>query len=138
IRNTARFLLGNLFDYSEGPEPTDLLDRYLAARTDEFLQRVNEAFDNYEFHLVFKALLDFCTTDLSALYLDVRKDRLYCDGADSSQRRATQRVLASALRAITTSMAPILCFTAEEIWSHLKSDLDSVHLALIPKGAPPD
>jgi isoleucyl-tRNA synthetase len=138
IRNTARFLLGNLYDYSEGPEPTDLLDRYLAARTGELLQRVHQAFDAYEFHLVFKALLDFCTTDLSALYLDVRKDRLYCDRADSPSRRSTQRVLWSALRAITTSMAPILCFTAEEIWSHLKGEVDSVHLTLIPEGTPLD
>jgi isoleucyl-tRNA synthetase len=135
IRNTARFLLGNLFDYQgDGPAPTDLLDRYLAARTEDFSARVYRAFDNYEFHLVFRALVDFCTTDLSALYLDVRKDRLYCDGAGSPGRRATQRVLDRALRAVTIAMAPILCFTAEEIWSHFEKD--SVHLQLLPKGTP--
>src|SRR6185436_11222211 len=93
-------------------------------------------FDAYEFHLVFKALVDFCTTDLSALYLDVRKDRLYCDPAGSAGRRSTQRVLDEALRAITIAMAPILCFTGEEIWSYMKKELESVHLALLPPGAP--
>jgi isoleucyl-tRNA synthetase len=138
IRNTARFLLGNLNEYDGSkPELTDLLDRYLALKISDFLARVNAAYDAYELHIVFKSLVDFCTTDLSALYLDVRKDRLYCDPAGSTLRRATQSMLALALKAITTAMAPILCFTAEEIWSHSKrdpSDPESVHVALLPNG----
>jgi isoleucyl-tRNA synthetase len=137
IRNTARFLLGNLFDFSGGGEPEDLLDKYLAARTRDFLHRVRQAYDSYEFHLVFKAVLDFCTTDLSALYCDVRKDRLYCDAAGAPTRRAAQRVISDALHAITVTMAPILSFTAEEIWAHFGKK-ESVHLELLPEGAPMD
>ncbi len=144
IRNTARFLLGNLADFDPAKDavaPSDLLDRYLTGRTHEFLTRVNRAYDAYEFHVVFRSLVDLCATDLSSLYLDVRKDRLYCDRAGSPERRAAQTVLHSALHAITTAMAPILCFTAEEIWSHMRrreGDPDSVHLALLPAGAAAD
>jgi isoleucyl-tRNA synthetase len=140
IRNTARFLVGNLFDYDPAArtEPTDDLDRYLSDRTAKYLALCKRAYEECEFHVVFRALVDFCTNDLSALYLDVRKDRLYCDAANSPTRRATQTVLYDALRAMTTTMAPILCFTAEEIWSHMKrrpGDSDSVHLELIQEGA---
>jgi isoleucyl-tRNA synthetase len=143
IRNTARFLLGNLFDFDpqKPVEPTDLLDRYIHGRVGELLRRAHAAYDAFELHVVFRALVDFCATDLSALYLDVRKDRLYCDGADAPERRATQTVLYAALRAIATVMAPIFCFTAEEIWAHtprLPDDADSVHLMRIPEGWPAD
>ena len=144
IRNTARFLLGNLFDYqpeSDAVAPTDPLDIYLLARAADLSWRAKQAYDACEFHVVFRALVDFCTSDLSALYLDVRKDRLYCDAKLSAERRATQHVLEHALRAITTAMAPILCFTAEEVWRHmprLAADPSSVHLALLPEGAPMD
>jgi isoleucyl-tRNA synthetase len=141
LRNTARFLLGNLADFEPARDTvndlTDLLDQYLYGRTGEFLTRVRAAFDAYEFHVVFRGLVDFCTIDLSSLYCDVRKDRLYCDRKDGRERRATQTVLYAALRAITTAMAPILCFTADEIWAHMprrSDDPDSVHLALLPPG----
>jgi len=85
--------------------------------------------------VVVRALVDFCTVDLSAVYLDVRKDRLYCDL--EAPRRQSQTVLYAALRALTALSAPVLCFTAEEIWSHmprLERDPSSVHLALFPDG----
>jgi isoleucyl-tRNA synthetase len=141
VRNTARFLLGNLFDFDPARDRvatlTDPLDRYLHGRVGELLRRGREAYEAYEFHHVLRALVDFCATDLSALYLDVRKDRLYCDAAGSPARRATQTVLEEALRALALLAAPILCFTAEEIWSHLPKradDPESVHLALLPDG----
>ena len=138
LRNTARFLLGNLHDYDParhvgpaGPSSTsDLLDRWAWGRVGEAVTRVRAAYDAYEFHVVMRTLVDLCTTDLSAVYLDVRKDRLYCDG--HALRRQTQAVLYAALRALATLSAPVLCFTAEDIWSHmprLPSDPPSVHLA---------
>ncbi|MGZ3406984.1 MAG: isoleucine--tRNA ligase, partial [Polyangia bacterium] len=148
LRNTMRFLLGNLFDFdptrdlvpTEGL--TDLLDRYLYGRTNELEKRVKEAYDNFELHVVLRALVDFCATDLSSLYLDVRKDRLYCDEAASPERRATQTVMYRALRVVTASLAPICCFTAEEIWSHMPKlgayDPDSVHLMLLGAGGDGD
>jgi isoleucyl-tRNA synthetase len=141
IRNTARFLLGNLhgFDPSASPPPlTDLLDRYLDERIAEFEARVFEAYDRYEFHIVFKLIQELCINELSALYLDVRKDRLYCDPKHAPERRAAQAVMYRALRALVTAMAPIFCFTAEEIWQHMPrraEDAKSVHLQLLPRGA---
>src|SRR5262249_22288366 len=125
LRNTARFVLGNLYDFN--PEQHRLasaalteLDRWALARLGEMTHRVRPAYENYEFHVVFRQLLEFATADLSAMYLDVLKDRLYCDGAESASRRAAQAVLYAIGRALATLAAPILCFTAEEIWSHLR------------------
>ena len=143
IRNTARYLLGNLHGFDPGKHAvapdqlTDPLDVYLHGRIGELEKRVHTAFDAYEFHVVLRAITDFCALDLSALYCDVRKDRLYCDPVDSLERRATQTVLFVALRAITRSMAPIMSFTGEEIWQHmprLAEDPHSVHLALAGAG----
>jgi isoleucyl-tRNA synthetase len=141
IRNTARFLLGNLDGFDPAQESAvkldDPLDVHMAARVDDFSARVHAAYEAYEFHLVFRALVDFATVDLSALYCDVRKDRLYCDAKNSPERLATQVVLYRALRAMVTAMAPILCFTADDIWSytpHRKGDPDSVHLATLERG----
>src|SRR5262249_2365620 len=121
---------------------TDLLDRYVYGRANELEARVKKAYDEYEFHIVLRALVDFCASELSALYLDVRKDRLYCDPATSFERRATQTVLYRALRVVPTALAPICCFTAEEIWSYMPKlgayDPDSVHLMLMGAGGPGD
>ncbi len=142
IRNTARFLLGNLhgFDPAQAipvEKLIDPLDLYLHGRIGELLEKARAAYHAYEFHVVLRALTDFCVVDLSSLYLDVRKDRLYCDAADGPERRAAQTVLYAALRAVTLTMAPILCFTAEEIWTHLPKraeDPASVHLARAESG----
>jgi isoleucyl-tRNA synthetase len=140
IRNTSRFLLGNLHQFdadAKTVEATDLLDRYLDERVAEFERRVFEAYDRYEFHVVFKLIQEMCINELSALYLDVRKDRLYCDARESPDRKAAQAVMYRALRALTAAMAPVCCFTAEEIWSHLprrSEDPKSVHLITLPKG----
>jgi isoleucyl-tRNA synthetase len=149
VRNTARFLLGNLagFDPAIASEYRagvgfEGLERYLYAQIRQVNERVRRAYENYEFHVVMRALGDLCTTDLSALFLDVRKDRLYCDPPGSTPRRATQAILYLAARHLALLSAPILCFTAEEIWSHLPrrpDDPASVHLGTFePLAALPD
>jgi len=144
LRNTARFLLGNLkgFDpdryHRADFETRDAfagIDRYLLARLDVVVARARKAYEAYELHIVHRLLVDFVTVDLSALYSDVTKDRLYCHAVDAVPRRAAQVVLYECLRALTTIAAPILCFTAEDIWSHMPrraGDPDSVHLAEFP------
>jgi isoleucyl-tRNA synthetase len=144
LRNTARFLLGNLkgFDPNryvrsdfQTKDAFAGIDRYLLARLDVVVARARQAYELYELHIVHRLLVDFVTVDLSALYSDVTKDRLYCNAVDSAPRRAAQVVLYECLRAIATIAAPILCFTAEDIWGHMPrrdGDPDSVHLAEFP------
>ena len=144
LRNTARFLLGNLKDFDpnryvradfQTKDAFAGIDRYLLARLDVVVARARKAYESYELHIVHRLLVDFVTVDLSALYSDVTKDRLYCNAVDSAPRRAAQVVLYECLRALATIAAPILCFTAEDIWSYMPrrdGDPDSVHLAEFP------
>ncbi|MBP6632285.1 MAG: isoleucine--tRNA ligase [Kofleriaceae bacterium] len=142
FRNTARFVLGAVADFPpDGPgcsrasAQLRAVDRYMLGRIDDLVTRCVAAYQRYELHLVHRALVDFVTGDLSALYSDVVKDRLYCDAADSPDRRAAQVVLYEAIRALATLSAPIMCFTAEDIWAFVPrrpGDPDSVHLAEFP------
>jgi isoleucyl-tRNA synthetase len=135
LRNTARFLLSNLYDfdpardavpYAELPE----LERWALHRTHALAGRVRTAYEAYEFHVVHHALNTFCAVDLSALYLDVRKDRLYCERPDGPERRATQTVLQAMLDVLVRAMAPVLSFTADEIWTFMTGTAEpSVFLA---------
>lgn len=140
IRNTGRFLLGNLsgFDLANhtSEEGFTTLDRWVLNRLAKVDQRCHNGYESYEFHQVYRALIDFCITDLSAFYLDVAKDRLYCESA--AVRRPAQAVLYRIIRTLSKLMAPILCFTAEDMWSHLPKlpeDPPSVHLALFEETA---
>ena len=147
LRNTVRWALGALDGFVSAGEQADRehvsrygarVDRYMLAKVDDLTARCRAHYEAYEFHAVHRALVDFVTVELSALYADVTKDRLYLDAVDAPGRRAAQVVLYEALRALTTLMAPILCFTAEDVWSHLPrraGDPDSVHLATYPEGA---
>lgn len=143
FRVTLRFLLGNLFDFEPQKHTranTTLLaiDRYLLARLDDVVATVTAAYDRYEFHVVHRTLVEFVTGDLSALYGDVTKDRLYADARNSPSRRAAQLVMYECARALTLLIAPIMAFTAEDLWKHLPKlaqDGDSVHLARFPQGA---
>jgi isoleucyl-tRNA synthetase len=143
FRNTARFLLGNLSDFDperDAVAEADLLalDRHELSVLRDLTARVRAAYEAFEFHQVYRALVDYVAVDLSALYLDVVKDRLYSELVRSRARRSAQTVLYEIARALATLGAPILCFTAEDIWSHLprrKDDPESVHLALMPEGA---
>jgi isoleucyl-tRNA synthetase len=148
IRNTARFLLSNLADYDpqrDAPPDDHLaeLDRWALMRLDDLSARVRQGYKEFEFHLIVHALNNFCSVDMSAIYLDVLKDRLYTFRKDSPARRASQRVLYEVLLTLTKLMAPILTFTAEEIWRSLpetQRHVPSVHLTEFPKadGRPHD
>jgi len=148
IRNTARNLLANLADYD--PEANSVavadrneIDRWILARLDDFLARCRRAYDSYEFHIVFHALNNFCSVDLSALYFDVVKDRLYTNARDSRARRSAQATMHDILLALVRVIAPILCFTADEIWRAMSpaqrraaGDATSVFLTDFPVADP--
>lgn len=119
IRNTARFIIGNLYDFDPGTDLCDKytrLDRWALGRLADFVERSAKAYEECQFHIVYHALYDFCVVDMSNLYLDVIKDRLYVEKADGESRRAAQTVIYTVLDAITRVMAPILAFTSDEIW----------------------
>jgi isoleucyl-tRNA synthetase len=127
IRNTARFLLGNLAGFDPAADlvaPPDLLelDRFILDRLQGLIERCRRAYDAFEFHAVYHALNNFCSVDLSALYLDIVKDRLYCEAPTSLARRSGQTALHHLLRGLVGLMAPILSFTAEEIWGYMAPD----------------
>jgi len=141
IRNTFRFLLSNLddFDPSMAVEWAGMpeLDRYALVRLADVIERVTKAYDDWKFHMVYHTLFNYCVTDLSSFYLDVIKDRLYSDGADSKSRRSAQTVLTRILGALARMVAPVLTFTSEEVWQFmpvsLRGDAMSVQLAGWPK-----
>jgi isoleucyl-tRNA synthetase len=140
-RNTARFLISNLYDFDPATdtvarEDLDELDRWILHRTQVVLSRCREAYENYEFHVVFHTLNNFCAVDLSALYLDIVKDRLYCEAKGSKMRRAAQTTVSRILDVLVHLMAPVLSFTAEEIWAYMpdaKQRPGSIFLAPIPE-----
>ncbi len=141
LRNTARFLIGNLHDFNPGTDAVSAdalepLDRWILDRNQRLLERCLEAFDRFEFHFVYHALNNYCSVDLSSLYLDIVKDRLYCEGSGSAARRSAQTALHGILQTLVHLMAPIISFTAEEIWEHAPgtaSRPDSVLLSPIPE-----
>ncbi|MGE5239421.1 MAG: class I tRNA ligase family protein, partial [Chloroflexota bacterium] len=122
IRNTARFLLGNLYDYEGGDNSGSLteIDRWAMSRLQGLVKKVTAAYDRFDFHEVFHSIYHFCVVDMSSFYLDILKDRLYTFRADSPERRAAQWVLQQVLLDMTRLIAPILSFTAEEIWSRVR------------------
>ena len=127
VRNTARFLLGNLHDfdpkkdavaYADLPE----LDKYMLHRTTEVFAEVTEAYESYQFFRFFQAIQNFCVVDLSNFYLDIAKDRLYISSLDSFRRRSCQTVLSVAIENLAKAIAPVLCHMAEDIWQALPYD----------------
>ncbi|MBP0973536.1 MAG: class I tRNA ligase family protein, partial [Oscillospiraceae bacterium] len=100
-------------------EQLEELDRWILMRLDELTDKVNEGYAAYDFHIVFKAIHNFCTVDLSSFYLDIVKDRLYCEKVDAPTRRAAQTAMYIILDSITRMVAPILSFTGEEIWQNM-------------------
>jgi isoleucyl-tRNA synthetase len=142
LRNTFRFLLGNLHDFDpatnmvEDFSKLEPLDQYMLARTAELTKKITTAYEEYEFHRVYHALNEFCNSELSALYLDVLKDRLYTFAPNHPARRSAQTVIYKITEALARLTAPILSFTADEVWQSLPplaGRLTSVHLALFPK-----
>ena len=120
FRNTARYCLGNLdgFDADALVAPADMLelDRWAVTRLNALIEKVESAYRNYEFHVVSHAINDFCVVDLSSFYLDIIKDRLYCEERDGLKRRSAQTALFLILDSLTKMFAPILAFTCDEIW----------------------
>jgi isoleucyl-tRNA synthetase len=141
IRNTIRYALSNLYDFdpsrhSVPPERLLPLDQWARARMGELIQRVRRAYDEYEFHLVYHPVVDFCAMDLSAIYFDILKDRLYTAGTESEKRRSAQTVLYETARDLLRLLAPVMSFTAEEAWQLLPgSKTESVFLAGFPSPA---
>jgi len=137
IRNTCRFMLGNLYDFN--PERDSLpfeelmeLDRWALYTFKKLAARVIKAYQDYEFHIVYHSLNSFSTVEMSSFYLDILKDRLYISNPQSKLRRSAQTAIYHILDGLTRLMAPILSFTAEEIWGYLREKderEESVHLA---------
>ena len=141
IRNTCRFILGNLFDFDPARDAVSAesmteLDRYMRHTLVSLVEKSRRAYDRYELHTIYHALYNYCTLDLSAFYLDVLKDRLYTSPADSPARRSAQTAMHDILDTLVRLMAPILPFTAEEVWAYLPDRPDkaeSVHLTALPE-----
>ncbi|MFA5353296.1 MAG: isoleucine--tRNA ligase [Thermodesulfovibrionales bacterium] len=136
IRNTERFLLGNIHDFDGGDYSADLMeiDRWAMSRLQGLIRRVSEAYERFDFHEVFHNIYNFCIVDMSSFYLDILKDRLYTAKTDSAQRRAAQWVLSRILTEMTRLMAPVLSFTAEEVWSYIPGKTEeSVFLSPFPQ-----
>ncbi|MDD5434178.1 MAG: isoleucine--tRNA ligase [Nitrospira sp.] len=141
IRNTCRFLLGNLSDFV--PElhtvPYEELleiDRWALLRLQRLINRIDRGYRDFEFHLIFHSLHNFCVVDMSSLYLDILKDRLYTFHKDSKARRAAQSTMYQILKAMVKLMAPVLSFTAEETWGYIRKaagEEESVHLEQFPE-----
>ncbi|MBM3299397.1 MAG: isoleucine--tRNA ligase, partial [Deltaproteobacteria bacterium] len=144
IRNTCRFLLGNLADFNPQKDivPAERLrplDRFALDRLNRVIHRVRKAYEDFEFHVVFHTLYNYCTVDLSSLYLDILKDRLYVERWDGELRRSAQTALFHILSALVRLMAPILAFTSDEVWSMFDLDEgkhESVHLTSFPAPVP--
>ena len=140
IRNTLRILLGNLFDFAvagvANPGPQSMtaattVDRWILERLDQVIVDCRSAYETFEFHKTYHTLNQFCAVDLSSLYVDITKDRMYCDAPDSPRRRATQMVMHEIFDALCKLLAPILAFTAEEAWRHSGAGA-SIHLLEFP------
>ena len=139
IRNSLRILLANLHDYDSAREPRresfTLVDRWILARLQTLIATCRDAYQKLEFHRVYHSVNQFCAVDLSSLYVDITKDRLYCDIPDSPRRRATQFAMCTVFDTLCRLLAPILAFTSEEAWGYFRPD-DSVHLQLLPETDP--
>ena len=154
IRNTLRILLGNLYDFpvaavsdrrtvaeksmrrsetaATGELSFTLVDRWILDRLQKVIAECREAYAAYEFHKVYHTLNQFCAVDLSSLYIDITKDRMYCDAKDSARRRATQNAMRKIFEVLCQLLAPILVFTSEEAWGFLNTGA-SVHAQVFPE-----
>ena len=141
IRNTYRFLLGNLYDFDPEKDRVPYrelyeIDRWALHQLQKLISRIREAYERFEFHVVYHSVQNFCAVEMSALYFDILKDRLYTYSARSIGRRSAQTALYEILKALAGLMAPILSFTAEEVWKYIPEEpgkRESVHLTLFPE-----
>ena len=141
LRNTARYILGNIFDFDvEKPvayKDLQEIDKWALTKLNRLIEDCTSSYDKYEFNSAYRALNQFCVVDMSSFYLDIIKDRLYTSKADSVERRAAQTTMYEILSALVRIMAPMTCFTAEEIWKYMPhrkgENLESVMLNFYPK-----
>ncbi len=141
IRNTARYMLGNISDFDvNNPVPyEDLLeiDKWALTKLNRLIKDCTKAYDSYDFHIAYRALNQFCVVDMSSFYLDIIKNRLYTYRADCVERRAAQTAMYEILSGLVRILAPMICFTAEEIWQHMPhkngENRESVMLDFYPK-----
>ena len=148
IRNTLRYLLSNLYDFDPASDaqevPPNSLDGWASAQLDALIRDVTAAYEGYQTHRAFKLLHEFCNVQVSAVYGNAMKDRLYCEAPDSPPRRRTQTVMYRMAVALTKLLAPMVVFTADEAWEHIahkpagEEGLPSVHLARLPEPAGPE
>jgi len=137
LRNTFKILLGNLGDFNSEEHTVDskdftLADRWMMERLQELVVTCTEAYSQFEFRKVFSAINNFTTNELSAVYIDQTKDRMYCDGVDSLRRRATQTVIHEVFETLVRLLAPILAYTSDEAWQHAGYN-GSVHTETFPE-----
>ena len=145
IRNTLRYLLSNLYDFNGRTQsvdvPADSLDGWALAQLDELIRDVTVAYDTYQFHNAFRLLHDFCSVQLSSMYGNSMKDRLYCEAPDAPLRRRSQTAMYRIVNALTKLLSPMLVFTADEAWCTIphrageEAELPSVHMTLLPTPA---
>lgn len=141
IRNTCRFMLGNLYDYDPKTDRVPYesmpdIDKFALHKLQGLIEKTLKAYETFEFHVIYHVLHNYCTLDLSAFYLDILKDRLYTSPPQSIERRSAQTVIHTILDSVVRIMAPILSFTAEEVWEFMpdiKEKEFSVHLSSLPK-----
>lgn len=140
IRNTSRFLISNLYDFDPEKDKTAYaemveIDRWALLKLNTLIKRVTDAYENYEFHVVYHSIHNFCTVDMSAIYLDIIKDRVYTARADDKIRRSAQTVMHEILMALVKMLTPILAFTTEELWQYLpqREKVSSVQIAGWPE-----
>ncbi|HPC64361.1 MAG TPA: isoleucine--tRNA ligase [Anaerohalosphaeraceae bacterium] len=141
IRNTLRYLLSNINDFVPAEMAVDykdmqVVDQWAMEKLQELIAQVHEAYESFMFHRVYGLIYNFCTVEMSSIYMDVLKDRMYCDGAASRSRRSGQTAMYRILDALVRMLAPILVHTAEEAWAAIpykSQPVDSVHLALMPQ-----
>jgi isoleucyl-tRNA synthetase len=139
IRNTARYLLSNLYDFDPSRDAVPLdelsdIDKWALSRAAEVVDRCRRAYEEYEFHIIYHRVLDFCTVDLSSLYLDISKDTTYCEAPASRERRSAQTAMFHIVRGLVGVLAPVLSFTAEEIYEAMPGKKEvSVHVTDLPQ-----
>ena len=144
LRNTCRYILGNIYDFDvNNPVPYENLkeiDKWALTKLNKLIRTCTKAYDTYEFHEAYQALNQFCVVDMSQFYLDIIKDRLYTLKPDSVERRAAQTTMYEILSSLVRILAPMTCFTAEEVWSYMPhkngENKESVMLDFYPKAKP--
>lgn len=135
IRNTCRYLIGNLYDFN--PEKDSIpytrmleIDRWALIKLQELIKKVTEAFENYDFHVVYHSVHNFCAVDMSAIYLDIIKDRIYTAKADSVERRSAQQTMYEIIFSLVKMLTPVLAYTTEEIWQYLPHKAEEVSVQI--------